>query len=453
MPRSTSGSTRPTTASRRLADPGRLDRRDGGSASVPPPQSSHPRRRLRRPVSGSTEYPGRSSATVPEERSPPNVTERPPASLSDPVPSAAAAALITAGGYVFPVYGPSGYGDTSARRGATSRGWHHGDDIFAPLGAPILAVADGIVFSVGWNTRRIPALAPGRAGNQFYYAHLSAYTPLARERTHVHAGDVLGFVGNTGDAGGDAVPPPLRGAPGLAALPRLRRRRRSDEVPRCLAAPPGRPHPPAGVAWAPQRARAACAARRGRSCSRRSDISTASGLDPGSLRRALDAVARRRRRRSRRHGPAPPAGSVQASASRLSARRAVAGDGALIADSLAAVERLLHPLRVSGPVNGLKRMPDRDAGRGAARCSGPRATSAALAPGSGRPPAGARRSRGAGWRGSPRRPRRACDDVMPRGLRAPRRSPAPRRMRRGGSHGTLRRATRAPRRAAVPAAS
>src|SRR5581483_2430490 len=56
---------------------------------------------------------------------------------------------LTAGGYVFPVYGPSAYSDTfgAARADVT---YHHGDDIFAPLGAPILAVADGTVFSIGW---------------------------------------------------------------------------------------------------------------------------------------------------------------------------------------------------------------------------------------------------------------------------------------------------------------
>ena len=59
---------------------------------------------------------------------------------------------LTAGGYVFPVYGPSSFGDTfKAPRGDVSGGWHHGDDIFAPLGAPLLAVASGTVFSVGWN--------------------------------------------------------------------------------------------------------------------------------------------------------------------------------------------------------------------------------------------------------------------------------------------------------------
>ncbi len=103
------------------------------------------------------------------------------------------------GGYVFPVWGPSGFSDTfGAPRPPT---WHHGDDIFAPFGAPLLAVADGIVFSVGWN--RVGGyrlwLVDAR-GNEFYYAHLSAYAPVAVDGAEVKAGTVLGFVGNTGDA-------------------------------------------------------------------------------------------------------------------------------------------------------------------------------------------------------------------------------------------------------------
>ena len=111
---------------------------------------------------------------------------------------------LTAGGYVFPVYGPSSFVDSfGGPRSDVSGGWHHGDDIFAPLGAPILAVASGTVFSVGWN-----AIGGNRLwvrdgqGNLFYYAHLSAFTPLAINGNKVNAGDVLGFVGNTGDAQG-----------------------------------------------------------------------------------------------------------------------------------------------------------------------------------------------------------------------------------------------------------
>jgi Peptidase family M23 len=39
-------------------------------------------------------------------------------------------------------------------------------------------------------------------GNLFYYAHLSAFSPLAVNGNKVNAGDVIGFVGNTGDAQG-----------------------------------------------------------------------------------------------------------------------------------------------------------------------------------------------------------------------------------------------------------
>ena len=109
---------------------------------------------------------------------------------------------LTAGGYVFPVYGPASFSDDFGAARADT-GWHHGNDIFAPLGAPVLAVTDGTLFLVGWNT-----IGGNRfwlrdlQGNEFYYAHLSAFTPLAQDGAQVRAGDVIGFVGATGDAAG-----------------------------------------------------------------------------------------------------------------------------------------------------------------------------------------------------------------------------------------------------------
>ena len=104
-------------------------------------------------------------------------------------------------GYIFPIWGPAGFSDTfGAKRTPT---WHHGDDIFAPYGAPALAVADGIVFSVGWNRVGGNRLwLVDAKGNEFYYAHFSAYAPVAVNGAKVKAGTVLGFVGNTGDARG-----------------------------------------------------------------------------------------------------------------------------------------------------------------------------------------------------------------------------------------------------------
>jgi murein DD-endopeptidase MepM/ murein hydrolase activator NlpD len=113
---------------------------------------------------------------------------------------------LTAAGYVFPIYGPATTTDSFGAPRTTT--WHHGVDIFARLGAPVLAVADGTLFNVGWNDVGGNRLwVRDGAGNEFYYAHLSAYSSLAREGATVKAGDVIGFVGTTGDAAG--TPPHL----------------------------------------------------------------------------------------------------------------------------------------------------------------------------------------------------------------------------------------------------
>jgi murein DD-endopeptidase MepM/ murein hydrolase activator NlpD len=110
--------------------------------------------------------------------------------------------LLGPGVRTFPVVGDVAWGDTyGAERSDVPGGWHHGDDLFAPLGTPVVAVTDGVVFSVGWNRVggwRLWLL--DAEGNQYYYAHLSGYSALARNNHHVRRGEVLGFVGNTGDA-------------------------------------------------------------------------------------------------------------------------------------------------------------------------------------------------------------------------------------------------------------
>jgi murein DD-endopeptidase MepM/ murein hydrolase activator NlpD len=200
---------------------------------------------------------------------------------------------LTSGGYVFPVYGPSAYGDTfGAPRGDVSGGWHHGDDIFAPLGAPILAVATGTVFSVGWNDVGGYRLwLRDRGGNEFYYAHLSAYTTLAINGRRVQAGDVLGFLGNTGDAQGtpfhlhfEVHPVSLLflGYDGAVNPTKyLDAWKRLEDV-RLL---PAVPFSTLGGS------EASSAPTPGAILLQTTDISTASGLDPGSLTRAMNAPA------------------------------------------------------------------------------------------------------------------------------------------------------------------
>ena len=213
-----------------------------------------------------------------------------PRSRVRPVPTGVTARL-SARGYVFPVYGPSSYGDSfGAPRGAYVSGWHHGEDIFAPHGTPLVAVADGTLFSVGWNQYGGWRLwLRDDLGNQFYYAHMSAYSPLAVEGGRVRAGDVIGFMGRTGDA--EHSPPHVHfeihpvqllslGYDGVVApYPYLVAWRRAEDV----SFDAGRKYLPDD---GPARGRPV-APRVGAVLLSASDISRASGLEPGGLERVL----------------------------------------------------------------------------------------------------------------------------------------------------------------------
>jgi murein DD-endopeptidase MepM/ murein hydrolase activator NlpD len=113
-------------------------------------------------------------------------------------------AKLSSGGYVFPVYGTASFGDSfGGPRPNIPGGWHHGEDLFAADGTPLLAVADGTLHTIGFTKIGGYRLwLRDTQGNEFYYAHLSAYSPLAVEGRTVRAGDVVGFVGDTGDAEG-----------------------------------------------------------------------------------------------------------------------------------------------------------------------------------------------------------------------------------------------------------
>ena len=248
----------------------------------------------------------RAAPTVPASPKPtrvaplPNAPKEPGRSIPGAPPEVVRAApevvaRLSRGGYVFPVFGPAAFGNSfGAYRGDVAGKWHHGEDLVAPAGTPLLAVADGTLFSVGWNDIGGWRLwLRDDAGNEFYYAHLSAYSPLAIAGKRVKAGDVLGFVGNSGDADGgvthlhfeihpvDLLRYGYDGA--IAPYPFLVAWRRADDISFSegrtyvlgqdgLAGPPGAP---------------VASAQAGAVLISAEDISTASGLVPGALKRAL----------------------------------------------------------------------------------------------------------------------------------------------------------------------
>ena len=87
--------------------------------------------------------------------------------------------------------------------GARSEGRsHEGIDIFAPRGTPIEATTQGIISKVGDDRlggRVVVVVGPGGAGH--YYAHLEDYADIS-PNDWVNAGDIIGYVGDSGNAKG-----------------------------------------------------------------------------------------------------------------------------------------------------------------------------------------------------------------------------------------------------------
>lgn len=122
-------------------------------------------------------------------------------------------------GIVFPVQDGT-WSDTfgAPRSGGRT---HQGQDIFAPEGNEVYAVADGVITDSGWggSLGGLRVWLEAANGDRFYFAHNSVN--VAEEGQRVTAGDVIARVGRTGNAqgtpphvhfeyhpaGGDAVNP------------------------------------------------------------------------------------------------------------------------------------------------------------------------------------------------------------------------------------------------------
>jgi peptidoglycan LD-endopeptidase LytH len=85
-----------------------------------------------------------------------------------------------------------------------TRGGHQHEalDIMSPRGTPVLAVAEGKVAKLFTSKRG--GLTVYQFDNSetwcYYYAHLDGYAPGVIQGTLLRKGDVLGYVGSTGDA-------------------------------------------------------------------------------------------------------------------------------------------------------------------------------------------------------------------------------------------------------------
>lgn len=115
-----------------------------------------------------------------------------------------AGSQIAIAGFVFPVGDPHHFVDTfGAPRmvGTEYEHAHQGTDIFAPMGTDLYAVERGVITRVGTDVLGGTKLwLTGASGVRYYYAHLSGYAEGIVEGTLVEAGQLVGYVGNTGNA-------------------------------------------------------------------------------------------------------------------------------------------------------------------------------------------------------------------------------------------------------------
>ena len=137
---------------------------------------------------------------VPADAPKPVMAQHQPAPAPVPPPAAPSDRLV------IPVQGVASARivDSWGQSRANGARAHQGTDIMAPGGTPVVAAAAGTVeklfYSHGGGGVTLYVRSPDRRWS-YYYAHLRDYAPGVVEGLKVRAGDLLGYVGDTGNAG------------------------------------------------------------------------------------------------------------------------------------------------------------------------------------------------------------------------------------------------------------
>ncbi|HVM22449.1 MAG TPA: M23 family metallopeptidase [Sphingomicrobium sp.] len=125
-----------------------------------------------------------------------NPADAPPVKIAQQV-------VIAPSGLAIPVLGIKAEQLSDTYDDARGQGRRHDAiDIMAPEGTPVIAVADGTIEKL-FNSVRGGITAYQRSTDgqwMYYYAHLQRYAPGLAEGQQVKRGQVIGYVGHTGDA-------------------------------------------------------------------------------------------------------------------------------------------------------------------------------------------------------------------------------------------------------------
>jgi murein DD-endopeptidase MepM/ murein hydrolase activator NlpD len=127
-------------------------------------------------------------------------TAPPPPVVNDPIPSMQDANAPRA--MIIPVAGVDRSGIRDMFNEVRGNRRHEAIDIMAPRGTPVIATDDGVVkklFTSKPGGLTVYEFDPDQRFC-YYYAHLDRYAPGLHEGQVLHRGEVLGYVGTTGNA-------------------------------------------------------------------------------------------------------------------------------------------------------------------------------------------------------------------------------------------------------------
>jgi murein DD-endopeptidase MepM/ murein hydrolase activator NlpD len=103
----------------------------------------------------------------------------------------------------FPVAGEAYYSDDWLDARFTPTFHHHmGNDIFAARGTPVRSPADGVLQYQSEAVGGLSAYVTEADGTYYYMTHLDGFAPDLRSGARVKIGQVVGFVGSSGNAEG-----------------------------------------------------------------------------------------------------------------------------------------------------------------------------------------------------------------------------------------------------------
>jgi murein DD-endopeptidase MepM/ murein hydrolase activator NlpD len=200
-----------TDASAQLVEPTPTTTTPAAPTTTTPPKSSSP---TTAPTSGAGDDPGNATGVIPPgyakiiasvKRSKANNTYGLMAALQPLVDAGMTPAQAAIAGFGhFPVAGPANFTDDWLNpRFTPVFHLHEGTDIFAAMGTPVRSPVEGLVRHASGGAGGTAAYVTTKEGHELYFAHLSAYSDV-KPGDSVKVGDVIGFVGDTGNAAGGA---------------------------------------------------------------------------------------------------------------------------------------------------------------------------------------------------------------------------------------------------------